>query len=207
LITLDIMMRDVDGWAFLEELKRLPAIAGVPIIIVSILADRTKGFALGAAAVMQSPVSRQELYDTLLALGLAPRSGSGKIRVLIVDDDPKAVEIVAVRLRGMASEFLRAYGGKEAVEIAFRELPDLIVLDLMMPEMDGFEVVEALNADARTAGIPIVIVTASTAAPAELERLKGVVKAVIGKAGFDSSAFMAEVRAAVAPGLTPEPAA
>ena len=66
------------------------------------------------------------------------------IKVLVVDDDPKAVELVAVRIRGMASEVLRAYGGREAIEIARREIPDLIVLDLMMPDVSGFDVVDAL---------------------------------------------------------------
>jgi CheY-like chemotaxis protein len=196
LITLDIMMRDVDGWAFLEELKATPGVSAVPVIIVSILADRTRGFALGAAAVMQSPVSRQELFDTLVALGLAPRSSQGKIRVLIVDDDPKAVELTALRLRNMVSTVYRAFRGPDAVEIAAREIPDLIVLDLMMPEMDGFEVVEALNANPKTAAIPVVIVTAMDASVVERQRLKGAVTAVIGKAGFDSESFMAEVRAA-----------
>jgi signal transduction histidine kinase/CheY-like chemotaxis protein len=203
LITLDIMMRDVDGWAFLEELKRNPTVAAVPVIIVSILPDRERGVALGAAAVMQSPVSRQELYDTLVALGLAPRSPGGMIRVLIVDDDPKAVELIAVRIRSMASVIHRAYNGREAVAIASREIPDLIVLDLMMPEMDGFEVVEALNGNPRTAQIPVVIVTASDATVEERKRLQGVVTAVIGKAGFNSALFMDEVRAAVGTGGAP----
>jgi CheY-like chemotaxis protein len=196
LITLDILMKDVEGWAFLEELKQIPAVAAVPVIIVSILPDRPRGFALGAAAVMQSPVSRQELYDTLVVLGLAPRSGDGMIRVLVVDDDPRAVELIAVRIRGMASAVYRAYNGREAVEIATREVPDLIVLDLMMPEMDGFEVVEALNKNPKTAAIPVVIVTASDTAE-ERQRLQGFVRAVIGKAGFDSQQFMSEVRAAM----------
>jgi CheY-like chemotaxis protein len=207
LITLDIMMPDVDGWTFLEKLKAIPALMAVPVIIVSILADRTRGFALGAAAVMQSPVSRQDLYDTLVALGLSPLTGDGMIKVLIVDDDPKAVELIAVRVRGMASRIFRAYRGRDAVDIATRELPDLIVLDLMMPEMDGFEVVEALNTNPKTASIPVVIVTASEVTLAERQRLNGFVSTVIGKAGFDSKGFMAEVRRAMDAVATPSPVA
>jgi CheY-like chemotaxis protein len=198
LITLDIMMPDVDGWLFLERLKESEALRDVPVVILSILADRTRGVALGAAAVMQSPVSRQELYDTLVELGLSPVSGDRTIRVLVVDDDPKAVELIAVRIRTMASEVLRAYGGREAIEIARRELPDLIVLDLLMPEVDGFEVVEALNADPETACIPVVVVTASTLTDEERSRLNGFVATVMGKAGFDSQRFIAEVRRATA---------
>jgi PAS domain S-box-containing protein len=197
LITLDIMMPDVDGWAFLERLKRIPALLTVPVVIISILADRTRGFSLGAAAVMQSPVSRQELYDTLLGLGLSSPSGESAIKVLVVDDDPKAVELVAVRIRGMASEILRAYGGREAIEIARRELPDLIVLDLMMPEVNGFDVVDALGADSTTAGIPVVVVTASQITPEERAQLTARAATVMGKAGFDGKRFIAEVRRAM----------
>jgi CheY-like chemotaxis protein len=203
LITLDIMMPDVDGWTFLEQLKTIPSVANVPVIIVSILADPTKGFALGAAAVMQSPVSREELYDTLVNLGLSPLSGDGMIRVLIVDDDPKAVELIAVRIRGMASKIYRAYGGNDALEIATRELPDLIVLDLMMPGMDGFEVVAALNANPVTSAIPVVIVTASDVSAEDRKRLNGHVATVIGKAGFDSKRFLAEVRRAMERTVSP----
>jgi CheY-like chemotaxis protein len=199
LITLDIMMPDVDGWTFLEQLKRIPALLTVPVVIISILADRTRGFSLGAAAVMQSPVSRQELYDTLLGLGLSSLSGENAIKVLIVDDDPKAVELVAVRIRGMASDVLRAYGGREAIEIARREIPDLVVLDLMMPDVNGFDVVDALSADPTTAGIPVIVVTASQVTAEERMRLNGGVASVMGKAGFDGKRFVAEVRRAMAP--------
>jgi CheY-like chemotaxis protein len=198
LITLDIMMPDVDGWAFLEQLKSIPSLRSVPVVIISILADRTKGFALGAAAVMQSPVSRQELYDTLAILGLSPVSGDQRIRVLVVDDDPKAVDLIAVRIGGMASEIFRASGGREAIEIAQRELPDLIVLDLMMPDVSGFDVVEALNTQPATASIPVVVVTASAVTADERARLNGFVTTVMGKAGFDSDLFIAEVRRAMA---------
>jgi CheY-like chemotaxis protein len=197
LITLDIMMPDVDGWAFLGRLKEIPALQAVPVIIISILADRTRGFSLGAAAVMQSPVSRQELNDTLLSLGLSSLSGEHMIRVLVVDDDPKAVELVAVRIRRMASEVFRAYGGREAIEVARRELPDLIVLDLIMPDVDGFEVVRALSDDPATAGIPVIVVTASEITPNDRVRLDGDVASVIRKANFDGKQFVAEVRRAM----------
>ena len=198
LITLDIMMPEVDGWLFLERLKANPTLSTVPVVIISILADRTKGVALGAAAVMQSPVSRQELYDTLVQLGLSTVSGAHSIRVLVVDDDPKSVELVAVRIRGMAREVLRAYGGREAIEIARREHPDLIVLDLMMPDVDGFDVVAALLETPETACIPVIILTAETVTPEQRERLNGFVTTVMGKAGFDSDGFVCEVRRAVA---------
>ena len=198
LITLDIMMPDVDGWAFIKRLKEIPATRLIPVVIISILADRTKGFALGAAAVMQSPVSRQELSDCLVELGLSPVSAGQSIKVLIVDDDPNAVEMVAVRMRGLANTMLRAYDGREAIAMAQRELPDLIVLDLMMPDVNGFEVVAALHDDPATARIPIVVVTASEITPEDRNRLRGSVSTIMGKAGFDGKRFMGEVRRAMA---------
>jgi PAS domain S-box-containing protein len=196
-ITLDIMMPGVDGWAFLKRLKAIPATRLVPVVIISILADRTKGFALGAAAVMQSPVSRQELSDCLVDLGLSPISGDRSVKVLIVDDDPEAVELIAVRIRGLASTVLHAYGGREAIAMAQRELPDLIVLDLIMPEVNGFEVVDALTKNPATARIPIVVVTASEITEADRTRLNGFVSTIMGKAGFDGKRFMCEVRRAM----------
>ena len=96
--------------------------------------------------------------------------------MLVVDDDPKAVELIAVRILGLAGNVLRAYGGREAIEIAQQELPDLIVLDLMMPEVNGFDVVEALHEHPDTARIPILVVTAKQITAedrARLERLRG----------------------------------
>ena len=197
LITLDIMLPDVDGWAFLTRLKEIPALGQVPVVIISILADRTRGFALGAAAVMQSPVSRQDMYDSLVELGLCPASDEKGSKVLVVDDDPKSAELIAMRIRGLANSVLCAHGGREAIEIARRELPDLIVLDLMMPDVNGFEVVEALNEHPETASIPVVVVTASEISGDDRERLSGSVSAIMGKAGFDGQRFSAEVRRAM----------
>jgi CheY-like chemotaxis protein len=172
-------------------------LAGVPILIISILADRQRGFALGAAAVMQLPVSRLELYDALVDLGLSPLVKKNTLKVLVVDDDPKAVELLAIRLQDLASTVLRSFGGRDAIEVARRELPDLIVLDLMMPEVNGFEVVEALRKQPMTARIPVMIVTAVTVGPDERLRLNGYVSTIMGKTGFDGGRFTEEVRRAM----------
>ncbi len=197
LVTLDVMMPEADGWTLLKKLKSIPRLKHVPVVIISILADRTKGFAMGAAAVMQTPVSRQELYDSLVELGLLPASADHATKVLVVDDDPKSVELIAIQIQDLATQVFRAYGGREAIEIAERELPDLIVLDLMMPEVSGFDVVDALNRNPETAGIPLIIVTAFEITAEERERLDGGVLAVMGKAGFDSKRFVSEVRRAM----------
>jgi PAS domain S-box-containing protein len=198
LITLDIMLPHLDGWELLGRLKDLPDLRRIPVVIISILPDRNKGFALGAAAVMQKPISRLELSEVLAHIGLSPLAPGQTLKVLVVDDDPKAVELIAVRIQGLASTVLRALGGREAIDVARRELPDLIILDLMMPEVNGFDVVEALNADLTTARIPIVVVTAKRITADDRIRLHGYVTTIVEKAFFDAARFTAEVRRAMA---------
>jgi PAS domain S-box-containing protein len=197
LITLDIMLPHMDGWDFLNRIKLVPALRRIPVVIISIVADRNKGFALGAAAVMQKPISRQELYESLVDLGLFPVSHDRSLKVLVVDDDPKAVELIAVRIMGLATTILRAYGGREAIAAARLDMPDLIVLDLMMPEVSGFDVVAALNEHPDTARIPILVVTAKQITAEERVKLSGSVAAIMEKGEFDRDRFNAEVRRAM----------
>jgi CheY-like chemotaxis protein len=196
LITLDIMLPDMDGWEFLARIKQVPTLARIPVVIISIVADQNRGYALGAAAVLQKPFSRKELYDVLVDIGLFPIREGRALKILVVDDDPKAVELIALRLEGMATTVLRAYGGGEAIEIARRELPDLIILDLMMPGVNGFEVVEVLHKHADTARIPMLVVTAKHITAADLAELNGFVAAIMDKVALDPSRFIAEVRRA-----------
>jgi PAS domain S-box-containing protein len=197
LITLDIMLPNMDGWEFLGRIKQVPSLANIPVVIISIVADRDKGFALGAASVMQKPISRQELYDSLVQLGLFPLPQGQALKILVVDDDPKAVELIAVRVLGMASTVLRAYGGRDAIRLARTELPDLIVLDLMMPEVNGFDVVEALNESPETARIPVLVVTAKQITAEDRARLNRYVTTIMEKAAFDLGRFRSEVRRAM----------
>ena len=196
LITLDIMLPEMDGWEFLGRIRQQPALQRVPVVIISIVADHDRGFAMGAAAVLQKPLSRKDLFDALTEVNLLPLANGANLKVLVVDDDPKAVELTAMSMDDVASTILRAFDGRVAIEIARRELPDLIILDLMMPHVNGFEVVEALHEDARTAGIPIVIVTAKEITAEDRARLNGYVSAIMEKTGFNRARFMAEVRRA-----------
>jgi CheY-like chemotaxis protein len=197
LITLDIMLPKMDGWEFMAKLKEKPALKHIPIMIVSIVADRNKGFAMGAAAVMQKPVSRQELYDSLFEMKLVPLKIGGSLKILIVDDDPRAVELIGLHVDGLASSVLRAYGGQEAIEIARREMPDLIVLDLLMPDVNGFDVVAALHEDPGTAGIPILVVTAKQITAEDRDKLNGFVSTIMEKVDFDGGRFGIEIRRAM----------
>jgi CheY-like chemotaxis protein len=197
LITLDIMLPGMDGWEVLRRLKQLPTVGAVPVVIVSIMADQATSVALGAAAVVQKPVTRQELTDTLVQLGLFPRLPGRLLRILVVDDDAQSLDLMALRVLGLASTVLRARGGREAIGIAQRELPDLIVLDLMMPEVNGFDVVGALLQRPETARIPVLVVTSKSITPEDRAQLDGYVVNIVGKQEFDRDGFVAEVRRAL----------
>jgi CheY-like chemotaxis protein len=198
LITLDIMLPNMDGWELLGRLKQVPDLQRVPVVMISIVADRSKGFALGAAAVMQKPISRKELHDSLADIGLLPVADGRKLRVLIVDDDPKSVELIAAHVADLASEVLRAYSGKDAIDIARSALPDLIFLDLMMPGVNGFDVAKALQADNETARIPILVVTAKLITGEDRARLHGYVNVILEKGEMNQKLFAGEIRRAMA---------
>ena len=197
LITLDILLPNMEGWEFLTRIKQVPALRRIPVVIISIVADPNTGFSLGAAAVMQKPISRQELYDSLVDLSLLPLSEGQTLKVLVVDDDPKAVELIAVHTQGLAGTVLRAYGGRQAIDAARRELPAVIVLDLMMPEVSGFDVVEALKERPDTARIPILVVTAKRITAEDRSKLSRDVTMIMEKTEFDPACFTAEVRRAM----------
>ncbi len=196
LITLDINLPTMDGWELLTELKQIPNLAQIPVVVISLDAEHSRGVALGAAAVLQKPLSRVALQDALVAIGMFPRALA--LRVLVVDDDPASMELIAHRITALGGTVLRATGGLVAIEMATREAPDLIVLDLMMPDINGFEVVEALRQRNRTVRIPILVITAKDVAKEDRARLRGAVITIMEKSNFGVAMFVTEVRRAIA---------
>jgi CheY-like chemotaxis protein len=170
----------------------------VPVVVVSVLGENGRGYALGASLTLQKPIRMDELERGLRRLGFE-RDGPGAT-ALVVDDDARAVELVARPLQQLGCVVLRAYGGAEGIELARRCGPDMIMLDLEMPEVSGFEVVDALKGDPATAGIPIVIVTARDLGPEDRRRLNGRIQELVDKVGFDEGRFLGEVRRALSQG-------
>jgi signal transduction histidine kinase/CheY-like chemotaxis protein len=195
-ITLDIQLPGMDGWEFLARLKKTATWEGVPIVVVSVLDEARAGFSLGAALVLQKPIGGDALAKGLKQLGLTSEQGS-EATVLVIDDDVGAVELLAGQLHHRGCTVLRALSGREGIELARRFLPDLIALDLEMPEVNGFEVVEALKDDASTAQIPIVVVTAKDLTTLDRKRLNGHILEIVGKAEFEQGRFMGEVHRAL----------
>jgi CheY-like chemotaxis protein len=196
-ITLDVMLPRLDGWDFLARAKAEPALAGIPVVVVSMLDERGKGFALGAAEYLVKPVSREPLLGTLRRLlpPAEPGEAAGSApKVLAIDDDPMAIELIRAVLGGEGYTVLAAAGGEEGLALAQRETPALIILDLTMPEVDGFAVVERLRADPRTAAIPVVILTARTMTAEDKARLNGWISYLAEKGEFSRAAFVDLVR-------------
>jgi PAS domain S-box-containing protein len=199
LITLDIHLPGMDGWELLAQLRQLDRLAHVPVVVVSGDVDSGVALASGASASLSKPISRTALQASLAAQGLHGDQAPTRT-VLVVDDDPEAVELVAAFLPRPAYAVVRAYGGAEAIVLARRLQPDLVLVDLMMPEVSGFDVVAALRGDPTTASMPVVVVTAKQISDGDRSALGGSPQRavrIVAKAGFDRSAFLAEVRRAL----------
>jgi CheY-like chemotaxis protein len=180
-ITLDILLPHVDGWELLRSLKADATTRDIPVVIVSVVDDEQLGNALGAADYFVKPVERQALLARLAALTLTTQVKHREVRVLVVDDDPAAVDLLGGMLAPYGFTVLRAFGGTEGIALAKAELPQVVLLDLMMPEVTGFDVVAELKGDARTRDIPILIVTAKDMTAAEKNALNGQVSAILAK--------------------------
>jgi CheY-like chemotaxis protein len=200
LITVDAQLPGTDGWAFLAGIRDNATLGKVPVVVIS-GAPQGPPVALpaGAAALLQKPLSRSALKKALTGLGFQEDQDQTRT-VLVVDDDPKAVEVIAAFLPSPTYATVRAYGGQEAIVLARRMRPDLILLDLMMPDISGFNVIQTLQDDPSTARIPILVITAKRVTALDRQALSadpGHVVRIIEKAGFNSSDFMAEVRHAL----------
>ncbi len=201
LITLDIQLPGIDGWEFLHRIQLVPTLAHVPVVVIASVAEVNLALSRGAAAVLQKPIGRAQLRTALADLGL--NASNRHVRtILVVDDDPKAVEAIAAFLPAPAYEVVRAYGGNEAIALARHLCPDLVLLDLMMPEVTGFDVVDALRGTPATARIPIIIVTAKEISKEDITQLNGHADSivhVVPKLGFNRVGFITEVRRALLP--------
>ncbi len=188
-VILDVVMPGMDGWAVLSELKSDPELAQIPVIVATILDDRDIGFALGAADFVNKPLER----GRLLELVEAHCGGRRTQPILIVDDDPSARETVRRTLRKEQWSVVEAENGRVALERLAEGVPGLILLDLLMPEMDGFEFVERLREREEWKEIPVVVITAKSLTQADHERLDLCVERVIQKGAFSRADLLREV--------------
>jgi PAS domain S-box-containing protein len=178
-ITLDIMMPGMDGWDVLKHLKEKEQTHNIPVIITSMLEEHELGVVWGAIDHLNKPIEKEILLATFERLkGKMPKSSH---TVLVVDDETTAVELIVSMLSGEEVNVLTAYGGKEAIDIALRERPDVIILDLMMPVISGFDVIKALKTNPETIDILIIICTAKDLDSDDRKTLDGNVTSIMQK--------------------------
>ena len=193
LITLDILMPGMDGWAVLAGLKADPALAGIPVILQTILEDRNLGFALGASEYLTKPIDRKRLAALVKRYVPSPAAGA----VLVVEDDAGTRALLGKALGKAGWQVAEAENGRVALERMEATQPALILLDLMMPEMDGFEFLDALRRQQPRREVPVVVITAKTLTEEDRKRLNGGVERVVLKSTLDAESLLAEVRAVV----------
>jgi signal transduction histidine kinase/CheY-like chemotaxis protein len=188
-ILLDVLLPGMDGWEVLRRLKADPGLRDIPVVIVTVVDERDVGLALGAVDYLVKPIDREALLASLGRLNLTPKAEARTIRVLAVDDEPAALDMLTEMLRPAGFDVVRAGSGMSAVQIARAERPDLVICDLVMPDLDGFGVVAALKADPATAEIPIIILTGHDLSAADKRRLNGKVLRIVAK-GADAQAAL-----------------
>ncbi|HEY2532774.1 MAG TPA: response regulator, partial [Xanthobacteraceae bacterium] len=198
-IILDIVMPDIDGWTVLAALKDEPKLADIPVVIVTIVDEQRSGIALGATGYLTKPIDRERLIAILSRLRAAGTPG----RILVVEDDEEQRQLVRAILGSQGWRVREAANGRLALDAVAAELPDVILLDLMMPEMDGFELVAALQAKAAWREIPVVVVTALDLTAEDRRRLSGGVKRILSKYAFPLAELMARVCALLEGGEKP----
>jgi signal transduction histidine kinase/DNA-binding response OmpR family regulator len=193
-ITLDVLMPGMDGWEVLGELKGDPETCEIPVIMVTMTDDRNLGYALGATEFLTKPVRR----DQLVALLDRYATGSGERHALVVDDKAENREVLRHVLEGEGWGVSEAPNGQLALEEVASEPPTLILLDLMMPVMDGFDFVSEMRRRDPASEIPIVVVTAKDITDEDRRRLNGGVVGLIEREGLDQNSLVELLRKQVA---------
>ncbi|HZT43867.1 MAG TPA: response regulator [Chthonomonadaceae bacterium] len=182
-ITLDIILQKKTGWEVLSALKSLPETHDIPVVVVSMTEDQQLGMALGAAEYLHKPVDRERL---IAAVAKARAACNGTLKtILVVDDDAQVLEMLHNVLEARGYTVLLAHGGREGLQMAQEKLPDAVILDLLMPEVTGFDVVQQMRGNEQTHNIPIIVFTAKDITEEDRQRLHDQVRAIVTKTGPD----------------------
>jgi signal transduction histidine kinase/CheY-like chemotaxis protein len=188
-ITLDVMMPGMDGWAVLTVLKADPLTADIPVIMLTVVDEKNLGFALGATDYLVKPIEWERLLAVLHKLRRHP-AGS---QVLVIEDDPETREMLRRAIQKQGWEVVEAENGRVGLERVAANAPGVILLDLMMPEMDGFEFMQELRRKPECSHIPVIVVTAKDLSDEERRRLNGHVIQIIAKGGHTTRELLDEI--------------
>ena len=192
-ITLDIFMPDMDGWSVLQAIKQDAELNRIPVIIMTISDEKQKGFTLGAAGYLTKPVDRLQLAQLLDRF----KSPAKTPRVLVVEDDLDTREMMRRLLVGEGWAVSVAANGRKALDRLTSESPNLVLLDLMMPEMDGFEFLAEFRKNPNFFATPVIVVTAADLSPVDRRRLDGGVEHILQKATSSQEDFLRQIRGLV----------
>ena len=187
-ITLDLIMPEMDGWEVLQQLKAEPLTARIPVIIMSVSEDRQTGFALGATGYLVKPVDSQTLIDEIRR-----RAGRRVRTIMVVDDNEIDRRELAALIEEHHMQAIAVDGGARCLELLAGTRPDLLILDLMMPEMDGFKLLDRLRASPATMDLPVLVVTAKDLTAADREKLRGNVTAILEKGRMTSRELLGRI--------------
>jgi len=189
-ITLDVLMPGMDGWAVLTALKGDPELADIPVIMLTIIEEKSMAYALGASEYLTKPIDRSRLTAVLERY----RRENQARTILIVEDDPATRDSLRRALEAEGWAVDEAENGQSGLARVEQSRPGLILLDLMMPEMDGFEFITELRRHVEWRGIPVVVITAKDLTAEDHRRLNGYVAAIVQKSAYSREELLAEVR-------------
>jgi adenylate cyclase len=190
-------MPGLDGWSVLQALKADPTLADIPVLMLTILDEKNRGYALGASEFITKPIDRERLRAVLSRY----RGAWTGQRILIIEDDRDVRGWLAQLVRGEGWQVSAAENGRVGLERLAEAKPDLILLDLMMPEMDGFEFLAELRRSVDFHDIPVIVVTGAELSQEDHERLNGGVLSVVQKGLFAREELLAELQALVGASL------
>ena len=197
-ITLDILLPEIDGWEVLKRLKADEFTWNIPVVVISVIDNPALGLALGAKDYFVKPVDRGALLSRLNQYAFGAKNQHGETSVLVVDDEPANLDLLQALLEPEGFKVLKASGGRQGIDVARAKLPELILLDLMMPGVTGFDVVEALRTDATTRSIPIMVLTAKELTTEDKAALNGHVAAIFERNSLAGSELVEWLRGFVA---------
>jgi CheY-like chemotaxis protein len=192
-ITLDVLMPGMDGWTVLTALKADPVLAEIPVIMITIVDEKQAGYALGVADYLTKPID----WKRLTAILQNYESADATRRVLVVEDDGRTRTMLRKRLEKQGWTVIESENGRVALERMAEGLPDVILLDLMMPEMDGFQFVDQVRTREDWRSIPIIVITAKDLDEEDRQRLNGYVEGILHKGAYKPEELLREVRDAV----------
>jgi CheY-like chemotaxis protein len=192
-ITLDVLLPIKDGWHVLKELRGHPICKDIPVIIISIVDEKKLGFTLGAVEYFVKPVNREDLLRALSRIPATSAKAGRSPKILVIDDDKAAADLIEVILEPEGYQVIKSFDGRDGLRKAISEQPDIILLDLIMPEISGFNVAYQLRQQPETSAIPIIVLTSMEIDQETREQMEGYALSMMSKQTFTKKDLLKEI--------------